>query len=238
MKNGDFDKITITDALGQNAYPGRGIIIGESDSGAAVCAYFIMGRSPNSRNRVFAVRDDALYTEPFDASKVDDPSLIIYAAMKKAGGYTVLTNGDQTDTICAALNAGGTFEGALARRTYEPDAPHYTPRISGIIDDEKKSFELSILKCADGKGGECERQFFKYKMTRGEGRLIHTYDHDGSPLPSFSGEPKRVAICGGIDEFTREIWNALNYDNKISLYVRYENTHGKNAEYRIINKNT
>ncbi len=216
-----YENESVARLLGGNRYPGRGILIGESEDGSAVVAYFIMGRSENSRNRIFEIRDDGLYTKAFDESKVADPSLIIYRAAGWHENDLVVTNGDQTDTILAALENGGTFEGALETREFEPDAPNYTPRISGIVSfgEEGFSYKLSILKSADAAGEGCARYTFSYPATPGTGHLIHTYVGDGSPLPSFLGEPERVLIPADTKAFADELWEALDPDNKISLYV-------------------
>ena len=223
-----------------NSYVGRGIVIGKSSDGKKACAaYFIMGRSANSRNRVFAERDGVLYTEPFDASKVEDPSLIIYAALREYKNKLIVTNGDQTDTIYEGIKAGGSFSGALATREFEPDAPNFTPRISGMITFRHGDFtyDMSILKSADEKGSACSRYTFSYPALPGLGHFIHTYVCDGNPMPTFQGEPERVAIPDDIDEFTDSLWNALDPDNKISLYVRYVDLETGEAENRLINKN-
>ncbi len=223
-----------------NSYVGRGIVIGKSSDGKKACAaYFIMGRSANSRNRVFAERDGVLYTEPFDASKVEDPSLIIYAALREYKNKLIVTNGDQTDTIYEGIKAGGSFSGALATREFEPDCPNFPPRISGMITFRHGDFtyDMSILKSADEKGSACNRYTFSYPALPGLGHFIHTYVCDGNPIPTFQGEPERVAIPDDIDEFTDSLWNALDPDNKISLYVRYVDLETGEAENRLINKN-
>lgn len=223
-----------------NPYVGRGIIIGKSADGKnAAFAYFIMGRSLNSRNRVFTEKNGEVFTEPFDASKVQDPSLIIYAAVRSYNKSVIVTNGDQTDTIYDGLKAGKSFSDALKTREFEPDAPNFTPRISGIINlaDNGFDYEMSILKAADEKGEKCNRYTFSYQPIDGLGHFIHTYVTDGNPLPTFVGEPERVKIPSCIDEFAGEIWNALDNENKISLYVRYiDIATGKYVE-RLINKN-
>lgn len=234
-------EITELDALLRgNAYPGRGIVLGLTpDGGQAVIAYWIMGRSANSRNRVFTLRDGGIVTEAADPAKLEDPSLIIYAPVRVLGDTTIVTNGDQTDTIYASLKAGGSFADALRTRTFEPDAPNYTPRISGVADTAggKLAYRLSILKSADGDPEGCERFFYEYDQPRpGEGRMISTYGGDGSPLPSFAGEPVRVAIRGGIDEFTQAVWQSLNEDNRVSLFVRYIELATGNTQDRICNK--
>lgn len=234
---------SIGDILADNSYPGRGIILGKTEkAGFAVCAYFIMGRSENSRNRVFSLKDGELFTEPFDPAKVEDPSLIIYAALRTTGSRLVVTNGDQTDTIIEHLDKNSTFEEALLTRQFEPDSPNYTPRISGIIDfaagaETEFTYKLSILKCEDEKGEKCSRYTFDYEPEGGVGHFIHTYECDGSPLPSFSGEPRIIAIDDDIEKFTEEVWNSLDEDNRISLFVRYTNPIDGSYEYRLINKN-
>ncbi|MGN1011444.1 MAG: IMP cyclohydrolase [Clostridia bacterium] len=237
----DIYKISdIAKLIEGNSYVGRGIVIGKSSDGKKACAaYFIMGRSANSRNRVFAERDGVLYTEPFDASKVEDPSLIIYAALREYKNKLIVTNGDQTDTIYEGIKAGGSFSGALATREFEPDAPNFTPRISGMITFRHGDFtyDMSILKSADEKGSACSRYTFSYPALPGLGHFIHTYVCDGNPIPTFQGEPERVAIPDDIDEFTDSLWNALDPDNKISLYVRYVDLETGEAENRLINKN-
>ncbi len=223
-----------------NSYVGRGIVIGKSKDGTkAVSAYFIMGRSNNSRNRVFTMRDGVLYTEPFDASKVEDPSLIIYAAMRKYGNSLIVTNGNQTDTIYEGLKDGKCFAKALKSREFEPDAPNLTPRISGILDfaDGDFTYKMSILKSADAQGSACNRYTFDYQPLNGLGHFIHTYVCDGNPIPTFQGEPERVEIIDDIDEFTNKLWNALDSDNKISLFVRYTDLKTGETQDRLINKN-
>ncbi len=223
-----------------NSYVGRGIVIGKSaDASKAVSAYFIMGRSANSRNRIFAERDGAIFTEPFDASKVEDPSLIIYAAVRSVDNKLIVTNGDQTDTICAGIKAGKSFSCALRSRAFEPDAPNLTPRISGMLEFEDGDFtyQMSILKSADAAGSACNRYTFDYAALPGLGHFIHTYVCDGNPIPTFQGEPERVMIPDDIDAFTASLWDALDADNKISLYVRYTDLKTGEADSRIINKN-
>jgi len=230
----------IAELIRDNSYVGRGIVIGKSSDGKnAVSAYFIMGRSANSRNRIFVEKDDVLYTEPFDASKVEDPSLIIYAAQRKLDNKLIVTNGDQTDTIYEGLKNGKCFKGSLESREFEPDAPNFTPRISGILTFENNDFnyEMSILKSADSEGTACNRYTFSYSSMNGLGHFIHTYVGDGNPLPTFQGEPERVAIPDSIDEFTNSLWDALNHDNRISLYVRYTNLENGKEENRLINQN-
>ncbi len=222
-----------------NPYVGRGIVAGCSPEGRAVAAYFIMGRSSNSRNRIFALKDRELFTEPFDASKVEDPSLIIYAALRSYENKLIVTNGDQTDTIIAGLKEGKSFSQALSTREFEPDAPNLTPRISAMLSFEEGSFgyQMSILKSMDAQGSACCRYTFDYPAVPGLGHFIHTYVTDGNPIPSFQGEPERVAIPGSIDEFTQELWEALDENNKISLYVRYTDVNSGEYEERLINKN-
>ena len=223
-----------------NSYVGRGIVIGKSeDSTRAAVAYFIMGRSANSRNRVFKERDGAIFTEPHDPSKVEDPSLIIYAALREYENKLIVTNGDQTDTVYEGLKAGLSFSESLTAREFEPDAPNLTPRISGMITFGKDNFtyQMSILKSADAEGTACNRYTFSYPSLAGLGHFIHTYVCDGNPIPTFQGEPERVFIPNDIDEFTNSLWNALDADNKISLYVRYIDLATGESESRMINKN-
>ena len=230
----------IAPLIRDNAYVGRGIVIGKSADGKkAAVAYFIMGRSANSRNRVFTLRDNALFTEPFDASKVEDPSLIIYAALREYENNLIVTNGDQTDTIYDGLKNGESFSAALTKREFEPDKPNFTPRISGMLTFAEGDFtyEMSILKSADAKGTACNRYTFAYPSLPGLGPFLHTYVCDGNPIPTFQGEPERVAIPDDIDAFTNDLWDALNADNKISLYVRYIDLATGEAEDRLINKN-
>ena len=230
----------IGELIADNPYVGRGIVIGKTKDGKkAATAYFIMGRSKNSRNRVFVKRDGALFTEPFDASLVEDPSLIIYAALRRYENKLIVTNGDQTDTIFEGLKAGKCFRGALKSRAFEPDAPNFTPRISGMLTFEEGdfSYQMSILKSIDAEGSECARYTFDYPAMPGLGHFIHTYVTDGNPIPTFQGEPERVEIPNDIDELTNTLWNALNDDNKISLYVVYTDLATGAAEERLINKN-
>ncbi len=223
-----------------NAYVGRGIVIGKTpDAKKAAVAYFIMGRSDNSRNRVFVEKGDEVIIHPFDVSKVEDPSLIIYSPIKKWENKLIVTNGDQTDTVYDYIKEGKGFSEALETREFEPDAPNFTPRISGMLTFENKdfSYEMSILKSADAKGSACNRYTFSYASLAGVGHFIHTYAHDGNPLPTFQGEPERVAIPDDIDAFTKEIWENLNEENKISLYVRYIDLETGKTENRMMNKN-
>ena len=233
--------ISIREELSGNVYPGRGIIIGRSKDGKyAVTAYFIMGRSSNSRNRVFVNEGEGIRTEAFDPAKLEDPSLIIYAPVRVLGNSTIVTNGDQTDTIYDLMKEGKTFEESLRTREFEPDAPNFTPRISGImnIEDDKYDFAMSILKSDDGDPAACNRFTYAYENPKaGIGRFIHTYMTDGNPLPSYSGEPTVVELTGDIDEFTEEVWSSLNEDNKVSLFVRYIDIATGKYETRIINKN-
>lgn len=237
MKTFDLSKL-----LSTNAYPGRGIVIGTSDDGKyAVTAYFIMGRSASSRNRVFTTTEDGIQTEAFDPSTLlVAPELIIYHPVRVLGNTTIVTNGDQTDTVRDGLAAGKTFEESLRERKYEHDAPNYTPRISGVMNivDGKYDFALSILKSDDGDPECCIRNTYTYDVPKaGIGRFIHTYMGDGNPLPSFEGEPEKVALSGNIDEFTNMVWTSLNEDNKVSLFVRYIDIATGEADTRIINKN-
>lgn len=234
-------KRSLSTLLKENTYPGRGIVIGRSEDGRyAVTAYFIMGRSVNSRNRIFVEEGEGLRTEAFDVSKLSDPSLIIYAPVRVLGDSTIVTNGDQTDTVYELMSQGRTFEEALRTRKFEPDEPNYTPRISGILNVSggKYDFAMSILKSDGGDPSRCIRNTFTYDGCReGEGRFIHTYVGDGSPLPSYEGEPARVDITGGIDGFTESVWNSLNEDNKVSLFVRYIDIATGKYDTRIVNKN-
>lgn len=226
--------------LAGNPYVGRGIVTGTSASGKyAVNAYFIMGRSANSRNRVFALRDGVLYTEPYDGSKVEDPSLIIYAAVRPYKNHLIVTNGDQTDTVYDGLRAGISFAEALKARSFEPDSPNFTPRISSLSTFGGGSFryEMSILKSIDAEGSDCARYTFSYGAKPGLGHFIHTYVTDGNPLPTFQGEPERVAIPDDIEAFTADIWDNLDADNKISLYVRYTDLSSGAVTEKLINKN-
>ena len=237
----DIYKINTPEELIQgNSYVGRGIVIGKTpDASRAVIAYFIMGRSENSRNRVFAEEDGVLYTRPFDESKVADPSLIIYAAMRSFDNKLIVTNGDQTDTIYNGLAAGKSFGQALETRQFEPDAPNLTPRISGMLnfDNNDFTYQMSILKSADPEGTACSRYLFSYPALPGLGHFIHTYVCDGSPIPTFQGEPERMAIPDDAEEFTRRLWNSLDENNRISLYVRTVDLKTGAVENRLINKN-
>ena len=231
---------SMKDRIDGNPYVGRGIVIGKSsDSKQAATAYFIMGRSANSRNRVFTVKNGEVFTEPFDASKVEDPSLIIYAALRKFENKLIVTNGDQTDTVYDGIVTGKSFSESLESREFEPDAPNFTPRISGMLTFGENDFkyEMSILKSLDENGSDCARYTFSYPSKAGLGHFIHTYVTDGNPIPTFQGEPERVAIPDSIDEFADEIWNYLDENNKISLYVRYTDLTDGSYEEKLINKN-
>lgn len=223
-----------------NSYVGRGIIIGKSKDGSKACiAYFIMGRSVNSRNRVFVEKGDEVVIYPFDESKVEDPSLIIYSPIRKIDNKLIVTNGNQTDTIYDAVANGGSFSDALATREFEPDGPNFTPRISGMLTFDKSDFtyQMSILKSIDEVGSDCCRYTYAYPSKAGLGHFIHTYICDGNPIPTFCGEPERVNIPNDIDEFTNEIWTSLDEQNKISLYVRYIDLNSGSVQNRMINKN-
>lgn len=233
--------LSLKEELESNAYPGRGIVIGKSADGKyAVTAYFIMGRSSNSRNRVFVEEGKGIRTQAFDPSKLEDPSLIIYAPVRVLGNKTIVTNGDQTDTIYEGMDRQLTFEQSLRSREFEPDGPNYTPRISGIMHLENGSYNyaMSILKSNNGNPESCNRYTFAYQNpAAGEGHFIHTYMHDGNPLPSFEGEPKLVEIPDDMDAFTDMIWNSLNEENKVSLFVRYIEIATGEYRSRIVNKN-
>lgn len=224
--------------LSSNEYPGRGILLGQSPDSKAVFAYFIMGRSENSRNRIFLEEGNDVMIHPFDISKVEDPSLIIYAPVRTVGHDVVVTNGDQTDTIRDHLIQGGNFYTALQTRCFEPDAPNWTPRISGILHlgTESFTYELSILKSIDAEGSACMRNYYTYPAQRGLGHLIHTYEENGNPIPTFQGEPRRMTIPQDIDAFTDALWTSLNQQNKISLYVRYLDPVTGESDSRMINK--
>ena len=235
-----YEAESISVLLEDNRYPGRGIIIGKSENGkSAVAAYFIMGRSANSRNRVFEEKDGCLYTAPFDPSKIVDPSLIIYPAIQEFENNLIVTNGDHTDTVFHGLKNGICFDTALSTREFEPDGPNWTPRISGLLtfDDSDFSYQMSILKSGDAAGTICNRFSFHYAAQAGLGHFLHTYQCDGNPIPSFQGEPRRVQIADDIDAFTSEVWNALDADNKISLYVRYIDLTDGTTVSRMVNKN-
>lgn len=233
--------LSIAKELQGNAYPGRGIVIGKTPDGKkAVTAYFIMGRSSNSRNRVFVEDGEGIRTQAFDPSKLEDPSLIIYAPVRVLGNKTIVTNGDQTDTIYEGMDHQMTFEQSLRSREFEPDGPNYTPRISGImhVENGKYNYAMSILKSNNGNPDSCNRYTFAYENpAAGEGHFIHTYMCDGNPLPSFEGEPKLVDTADDMDAYTKMLWNSLNEDNKVSLFVRYIDIEEGTYETRIINKN-
>ena len=237
----DIYKInTIEELLADNTYPGRGIIIGKTPDGSkAMTAYFIMGRSDNSRNRIFTEKNGEVFTEPFDAAKVQDPSLIIYAAVRQFENNLIVTNGNQTDTIYDGLKAGKCFTKALESREFEPDGSNFTPRISGMLTfaDGDFTYQMSILKSADAEGSTCNRFTYKYAPKSGLGHFLHTYVCDGNPIPTFQGEPERIAVCDDIDEETDRLWKALNEQNKISLYVRYVDLKTGKTENRLVNKN-
>ncbi len=232
--------LSLEQELNSNTYPGRGIVIGRTPDGThAVAAYFIMGRSVNSRNRVFVEDGAGIRTQAFDPSKMEDPSLIIYAPVRVLGDRTIVTNGDQTDTIYDGLQQGLSFEQSLRSRCFEPDAPNYTPRISGILETKNGAFHyaMSILKSNGGEPDSCQRFTFSYENPKaGEGHFLHTYLHDGNPLPSFAGEPKPVAIPDDINTLTDLLWNSLNEDNKVSLFVRSICIADGTCETRIVNK--
>lgn len=236
-----MQKLSLEQELKKNVYPGRGIIIGKSPDGKyAVTAYFIMGRSENSRNRIFVEDGEGIRTQAFDASKLRDPSLIIYAPVRVLGNKTIVTNGDQTDTIYELMDRQQTFEQALRTREFEPDGPNYTPRISGImhVEDGSYNYAMSILKSSDGNPDSCRRFTFAYSdPVAGEGHFIHTYMCDGNPLPSYEGEPKRVELMDDMDAFTDMLWSSLNEDNKVSLFVRYIELANGSYRSRIVNKN-
>ena len=236
-----MEMLSLKTELTENAYPGRGIIIGKSADGTkAVTAYFIMGRSSNSRNRIFVEDGEGIRTQAFDPSKLEDPSLIIYAPVRVLGNKTIVTNGDQTDTIYDGMDIQLTFEQSLRSREFEPDGPNYTPRISGIMHIENGNFNyaMSILKSNNGNPDACNRYTFAYENpVAGEGHFIHTYMHDGNPLPSFEGEPKLVSIPDDINAFTDLLWSSLNEDNKVSLFVRYIDLASGAYETKIVNKN-
>lgn len=236
-----MNMLSLQQELKENAYPGRGIVIGKSANGKyAVTAYFIMGRSSNSRNRVFVEDGQGIRTQAFDPSKLEDPSLIIYAPVRVLGNKTIVTNGDQTDTIYEGMDKQLTFEQSLRSREFEPDAPNYTPRISGVMHVEGGTYNyaLSILKSNNGRPEGCNRYTFAYENpVAGEGHFIHTYKNDGNPLPSFEGEPKWVSIGNDIDAFTNDVWTNLNEENKVSLFVRFIDIATGTYETRIVNKN-
>ena len=232
-----YEVKSMSQRLSGNTYPGRGIVLGLTPDGkTSVAAYFIMGRSVNSRNRVFVEEPDGIRTEAADPAKMEDPSLIIYHPVRQMGRGLIITNGDQTDTIRDFLEKGLPFEQALRTREFEPDGPNWTPRISGLLSPDG-SYKLSILKAADEAGTGCLRQTFEYPGQPGLGHFIHTYKCDGDPIPSYEGEPTLVAIEGGIDDFTASLWENLNQDNKVSLFTRFISLESGKAETRIVNKN-
>ena len=233
-----YETLSFRERAEWNPYLGRGIILGLEESGKnAVSAYFIMGRSENSRNRIFEKNFDSLVIKPFDESKVEDPSLIIYYPLRSIGTNLIVTNGDQTDTILYAIDEGPDFfERALKTREFEPDAPNFTPRISGYMNLKTGDYKMSILKSADPSGTKCNRFFYEYAGLPGLGHFIHTYVNDGDPLPTFMGEPERITLPNNIDDLTQEIWDSLNEENRISLYVRYTNLRTGNYKDRLINK--
>ncbi|MBR3742854.1 MAG: IMP cyclohydrolase [Clostridia bacterium] len=233
-----MQKSSIASLLSANSYPGRGIVVGLTPDGTqAVSAYFIMGRSENSRNRIFRAEGDDVMIYPFDESKVEDPSLIIYAPVRTVKNALIVTNGDQTDTIRDFLKKGDSFENALRTRGFEPDKPNYTPRISALLHwDKCWWYQMSILKSADGEGKRCNRFTFDFAPVAGLGHFIHTYIGDGKPLPSFEGEPEQIETMDDIDDFTKAVWENLNENNKISLFVRYISLKDSGVETRILNK--
>ncbi len=236
---GIYDVNNLSNILQNNSYPGRGIVVGKTPDGScAAIAYFIMGRSENSRNRIFRQEGENVTIYPFDESKVSDPSLIIYSPIKKIGNNLIVTNGDQTDTIYDFVSKGDSFEAALETREFEPDAPNFTPRISSMLSFNGNDFtyKMSILKSADEKGSACNRYTFNYSCLAGLGHFIHTYNCDGNPIPTFTGEPERVEILNNIDDFTNLIWENLNADNKISMCVKYINLSTGETQTKMINK--
>ncbi len=232
------ETMNLCDILQGNPYPGRGLMMGVNEKDEAVMLYFIMGRSDNSRNRVFLKEEDGLRIEPFDVSKVEDPSLIIYRPVRKLNNTYIVTNGDQTDTIYDFLRRGGSLTDALQSRSYEPDAPNYTPRISGVmtVSEGCCRYTLSILKKQDDIGSHCARQYFEYRREKGLGHFIHTYEGDGNPLPSFRGEPGRVALTGDMEAFANQVWESLHHDNRIALYVRVVPLNGQEERVMIFNR--
>jgi len=235
-----YEKHDIGTLLAGNRYPGRGIILGKTPDGRkAVAAYFIMGRSANSRNRIFTEKEGEVFTVPFDASLVQDPSLIIYAAIRRLKNQLIVTNGDQTDTIYEGLADGKTFSEALESRCFEPDGPNFTPRISGMMTfaENDVTYQMSILKSIDAEGSACARYTFAYPSQAGLGHFLHTYVTDGNPIPTFQGEPERIQIENDPDEFTKHIWEALDAENRISLYVRFIDLATGAEENRMVNKN-
>lgn len=233
-----YETSNIGDLLARIGYAGRGIVIGRTADGKkAAIAYFLMGRSQNSRNRIFKEEGEEVIINAFDPSKLEDPTLIIYSPIKRVDGKLIVTNGDQTDTVEAFLQQGESFEAALETREFEPDAPNLTPRISGLLDLETGSYKMSILKSANAAGTACDRYTYAYASVAGSGHFLHTYQGDGNPLPTFAGEPARVNIPDSPDAFAKEIWNNLDAENKISLYVRYIDLETGTIENRMLNKN-
>ena len=231
-----YEVSSMAEKLSSNRYPGRGIVLGVTPDGkSAVAAYFIMGRSANSRNRVFIEDVDGIRTEAYDPALLQDPSLIIYHPVREIGRGLIVTNGDQTDTIRDYLERGETWEAALRTREFEPDGPNWTPRISALQAPDG-SYKMSILKSADAEGTACARFFFEYPAIPGVGHFLHTYVTDGEPIPTFQGEPERVVIRNDIDAFTNRIWESLDAENKISLYVRYTNLETRAVTARMVNK--
>ncbi len=231
-----YENLNLTELLKENAYPGRGIVVGKTADGKhAAVAYFIMGRSVNSRNRIFTETDDGIRTEAHDPSKMVDPSLIIYHPVRKVGGSLIVTNGDQTDTVRDGLLEGKSFAESLRTRCFEPDGPNWTPRISALLENDG-SYQMSILKSADAEGSACARYTYEYPGIAGVGHFLHTYACDGDPLPTFCGEPERVAIEGDLDAFTASVWENLNDDNKISLYTCFMDLETGAITAKILNK--
>ncbi len=229
----------LPEILKNNRYPGRGIFMGKTPDGKALAGYFIMGRSENSRNRVFLQEGEGLVIKPYDEALVSDPSLIIYRPVRQYQDQLIVTNGDQTDTVYEALAQGGSFESALRSRCFEPDAPNYTPRISGIMRlSQGADFTLSILKAADDKGSACDRLFFDYAALPGEGRFIHTYEGDGTPLPSFWGEPAHISLPADTAAIGKAVWDALDSDNKIALYLKEIDLHTGTSRHFIYNRHS
>ena len=232
-----YEPNSLAQLLSGNVYPGRGIVLGMTPDGKhAVAAYFIMGRSVNSRNRVFVEEPDGIRTEAHDPSKMADPHLIIYHPVRQAGCGLIVTNGDQTDTIWQYLARGESWEAALRTRVFEDDGPNWTPRISGLQAGDG-SYKMSILKSADAEGTACSRHFFEYPALPGVGHFLHTYVCDGNPIPTFQGEPERVTMENDMDAFVNTLWENLNEDNKISLFVRYTSLEDGSVQQVILNKN-
>ncbi|MBQ6837052.1 MAG: IMP cyclohydrolase [Clostridia bacterium] len=229
--------INLENYLKNNTYPGRGVLVGKTEENI-VLAYFIMGRSVNSRNRVFVPFEEGIRTKAFDESKLSNPSLVIYAPVRVINGHTIVTNGDQTDTVYDFMKEGKSFEEALRTREFEPDPPNWTPRISAVVDNKTGAFKMSILKSDEGNDAQCLRYFYEYMApVNGEGRIIHTYEQDGNPIPTFVGEPRKVAVNDDMEGFTNMLWNSLNEDNKVSLFVRYISLRDGSEKTTIINKN-